>query len=107
MTLRTKTLSIVSLTLIGLLLVLYLSSTTIVMGGFARVEDQDTRKNAQRVLDAYTDEIAKLNITAGDWATWDATYAFIEDGNQQYIDENVSEGTTSRLGLSVLAYIHS
>ena len=86
MTLRTKTLSIISLTVIGLLVVLYITSTTIVMGGFAHVEDQDTRKNVQRVLDAYTDEVAKLNITAGDWATWDATYAFIEDGNQAYID---------------------
>jgi len=107
MTLRKKTLSIVSLIVIGLLVVLYFSSTTIVMGGFARVEDQDTRKNVQRVLDAYADEVAKLNITAGDWATWDATYEFIEDGNQTYIDENVSEATTARLGLSVLAYIHS
>ena len=107
MTLRTKTLSIISLTVIGLLVVLYITSTTIVMGGFARVEEQDTRQNVQRVLDAYADEVAKLNITAGDWATWDATYAFIEDGNQEYIDENVSEATTARLGLNVLAYIHS
>ena len=107
MTLRTKTLSIISLTVIGLLVVLYITSTTIVLGGFAQVEDQNTRKNVQRVLDAYADEVAKLNITAGDWATWDATYAFIEDANQAYIDENVSEATTARLGLSVLVYVHS
>src|SRR5262245_54717867 len=107
MTLRKKTLSIVCLTVIALLVVLYISSTTIVMGGFARVEDQNTRKNVQRALDAYTDEIAKLNITANDWASWDATYTFIEDGNQEYIDENVSEATTARLGLSVLVYVHS
>jgi len=106
-TLRKKTVSIVGLIVISLLVVLYVSSTTIVMGGFARVEDQDTRKNVQRVLDAYSDEVSKLNTTAGDWATWDATYTFIEDGNQQYIDENVSEATTARLGLSVLAYIRS
>jgi signal transduction histidine kinase/DNA-binding response OmpR family regulator len=104
-TLRKKTLSILGLVVIALLIVLYLSSTTIVMGGFARVEDQNTRKNVQRVLDAYSDEVTKLNITAGDWATWDATYAFIDDGNQQYIDENVSEATTARLGLSILTYI--
>ena len=105
MTLRKKTLSIVSLILVALLVVLYVSSTTIVMGGFARVEEDNTRKNMQRALDAYTDEVAKLNITANDWASWDATYAFIQDGNQEYIDQNVSEATTARLGLSVLAYI--
>ena len=105
MTLRKKTLSIVSLILVSLLAVLYASSATIVLRGFARVEEDDTRKNVQRVLDAYADEVAKLDITAGDWATWDATYAFIEDHNQQYIDENVSEATTARLGLSVLIYL--
>ena len=107
MTLRKKTLSIVSLILVALLVVLYVSSTTIVMGGFARVEEDNTRKNMQRALDAYTDEVAKLNITANDWASWDATYAFIQDGNQEYIDQNVSEATTARLGLSVLAYINA
>src|SRR6476469_974025 len=74
MTLRKKTLSIVSLILIALLVVLYVSSTTIVMGGFARVEDENARKNVQRALDAYADELAKLNITTNDWASWDATY---------------------------------
>ncbi len=107
MTLRKKTLSIVSLIVIGLLVVLYISSTTIVMGGFARVEEGNTRKNVQRALDAYTDEVSKLNITTNDWASWDATYTFIDDGNQEYIDQNVSEATTARLGLSVLAYINT
>ncbi len=107
MTLRKKTLSIVSLIVIALLVVLYVNSITIVMGGFARVEDENTRKNVQRALDAYTDEVAKLNITTNDWASWDATYTFIDDGNQEYIDQNVSEATTARLGLSVLVYINS
>jgi len=107
MTLRKQALLIISLIIVGLFIMLYVSSVTIVMGGFSRIEDQNTHQNVQRALDAYADEVAKLNITAGDWATWDATYAFIEDNNQAYIDENVSEATTARLGLSVLAYIHS
>ena len=105
MTLRKKTLTIVSLILIGLLAVLYIVSTSIVMGGFAQIEDQNTTKNVQRVLDAYTDEVSKINITSNDWATWDATYDFMQTRDNKYIVQNVSEATTTRLGLSVLAYL--
>src|SRR5438128_2234518 len=105
MTLRRKTLFIVGLTLVGLLVVLYFTSTTILLGGFARVEEQDTRQNAQRVLAAYADEIAKLNLTAGDWASWDDTYAFVEDSNESYIKTNLTESSISRIGLTLITYI--
>src|SRR5689334_2428557 len=103
MTLRRKTLFVVGMTLVGLLVVLYFTSTTILVGGFTRVEEQDTRQNAQRVLAAYADEIAKLNLTAGDWATLDDAYAFVEDGNQSYIKTNLSDSTIARSGLTLMA----
>src|SRR5438034_11803121 len=104
MTLRTKTLGIVGITLVALLVALYLTSTTIFQGGFAQVEQADTRKNVQRALDAYTDEIAKLNTYAGDWATWDDTYAFIEDGNETYRKTNLNDNAMARLNLNLFVY---
>src|SRR4051812_8202142 len=106
MTLRSKTLFIVSITLVGLIGVLYITSTTILLGGFARIEEQNTRRNVQRVLDAYADEIAKADITTHDWAAWDDTYAFIEDGNQDYIKTNLIDATAARLGLNLIVYVH-
>jgi len=107
MTLRKKTLLIVGLTLVGLLVVQYAISTTILLGGFANVEEQNTRRNVERVLDAYTDELDQLGVTTSDWATWDDTYAFIEDGNETYIKTNLTDTTTARLGLNMIAYVHS
>jgi signal transduction histidine kinase/DNA-binding response OmpR family regulator len=107
MTLRKKTLFIVGLTLVGLLVVQYAISTTILLGGFANVEEQNTRRNVERVLDAYTDELDQLGLTTSDWATWDDTYAFIEDGNESYIKTNLTDTTTAKLELNLIAYVHS
>jgi signal transduction histidine kinase/CheY-like chemotaxis protein len=107
MTLRSKTLFIVGITLVGLIGVLYITSTTILLGGFARIEEQNTRRNVQRALDAYTDEIAKVDITTHDWAAWDDTYAFIEDGNENYIKTNLIDATAARLGLNLIVYVHN
>jgi signal transduction histidine kinase/CheY-like chemotaxis protein len=107
MTLRVKTLGIVGITLVGLIAVLYLASTTIFLAGFARVEQANTRKNVQRALDAYADEIAKLNTYAGDWATWDDSYTFIEDGNEEYRKANLNNEAMFRLNLNLFVYIHN
>ncbi len=107
MTLRTKTLGIVSITLVALIVAFLFSSAMIVQNGFAQVEQLDTRKNVQRALDAYTDEIAKLNTSAGDWANWDDTYAFIEDGNATYRQANLTDDAMAGLNLNLFVYIHA
>ncbi|HEU5100282.1 MAG TPA: CHASE4 domain-containing protein [Roseiflexaceae bacterium] len=104
MNLRTKTFAIISLTIIGLLVALYLAATSVLLSGFARVEEQDTRQNVRRVLDAYAADLEQLNITAGDWATWDDTYAFIADRNQAYIDSNLTDDAFARLKLNLMVF---
>ncbi len=107
MTLRTKTFGIVSITLVALFVVFLFSSAMIIQKGFAQVEQLDTRKNVQRALDAYTDEIAKLNTSAGDWANWDDTYAFIEDSNATYRQSNLTDNAMGGLNLNLLVYVHT
>jgi anti-anti-sigma factor len=104
MSLRTKTFAIISLTIIGLLVALYIAATSVLLDGFAQVEEQDTRQNVRRVLDAYAADLEQIHITSGDWATWDDTYAFIADGNQAYIEANLTDDLIARLKLNLMVY---
>lgn len=104
--LRGQILPIVGATLIGLLGVIYLSSSTLLLAGFAQFEQQDTARNVKRAVDVLSDEIAKLSFTANDWAAWDDTYAFIEDENSDYIQTNLNDATIARLRLDMMLYIH-
>lgn len=107
MRIRKKTLLIISVTLVSLMGVLYATSSTILLDGFAKLEEQQTRKNVKRVQDALSEEIAQLNLTTTDWAEWDETYAFIENANKAYFNTYLTNLSIARLKLNLMLYVHS
>ena len=68
MTLRIKTLGIVTVTLVALILVLIISNRQIVLGSFSDLEDEDIRRNVQRVEEALAAELNEIDISATDYA---------------------------------------
>src|SRR4030042_457424 len=107
MTLRRKTLIIISLTLIGLIGILYAVLQTIMMGSFAELEIQNTTNNVERALNALDDDIGGLVTMTNDWATWDDTYKFIEDRNEEYIAVNPTDEGMMALRVNVMLFIDS
>lgn len=107
MTLRKKTLLLIGVTLISLIGVIYATSSTILLRGFLRLEQEDSRDNVKRVHEALSEEIAKLSLVTRDWAEWDETYDFVEDANQEYITTYLSDVSISRLNINLILYVHS
>jgi diguanylate cyclase (GGDEF)-like protein len=107
MRLRRKTLLIIGVTLVSLMGVLYSTSLTILLGGFSQVEQQDTRENVKRVQKALSEDLAQLNMTTRDWAEWDETYAFIENGNKAYINTYLNNVSIASLKLNLMLYVDS
>ncbi len=102
MTLRTKTLIIIGLTLGALFLILYATLSSIVTNGFAKLEEQDTRQNVRRVLEAVGDDTTKLETASADWGAWDDTYAFVVDKNADYRESNLTDSSLTNLGLNLM-----
>ncbi|MGD8505923.1 MAG: CHASE4 domain-containing protein, partial [Candidatus Bathyarchaeota archaeon] len=107
MNLRKKTLIIISVTIISLIAILYVASQTILLGGFAVLEEQDTHKNVERVQSALSAELSNLDAFVHDWAAWDDTYAFIQDANEDYVGSNLPDETFIDSELNLIAYINS
>lgn len=107
MRLRKKTLLIIGVTLTLLFVLLYAISSAILTKGFARVEEQDTQKNVQRVVEAISDDVSALNGVAGDWAAWDETYSFIEDGDLDYVKRNIPDTTFVDIRLNIMIFTNS
>lgn len=68
MTLRKKTLGIVTVTLVGLIAVLIFSNWQIVLGSFSDLEEEDIKRNVQRVTEALNTELREIDISAKDYA---------------------------------------
>jgi PAS domain S-box-containing protein len=91
MTLRNKTLLIISATTITLILALYISSNIILLSGFSKIEEKDARQNIRRVHSALSSDVSNLRHFVRDWASWNSTYDFMEDGNREYIKANLTD----------------
>jgi PAS domain S-box-containing protein len=107
MTLRRKTILIIGATLIGLLLILFAVSQGILLSSFSRLEVKDTSKNVERALGALSDETSSLVTMTRDWAVWDDTYNFIENGNNEYIEANPTDAEFEALRVNVMLFINS
>lgn len=107
MTLRKKTLLIIGAILVSLIGILYAVQQNILLHSFADLERQNTENNVGRALNALSDDISGLVTMTRDWATWDDTYNFIEDGNKAYIEANPTNATIEGLRVNVMFFINS
>ncbi|HEY63194.1 MAG TPA: GAF domain-containing protein [Caldilineae bacterium] len=89
----------------SLIAVLFVALRVAVLPGFARLENDLAQRELKRTLDLLSHEIETLDAIVVDWASWDDTYAFIQDHNQTYIDSNLVDETYIGLRLNLMVFI--
>lgn len=72
------------------------------LNNYLILENQAVQRDVQRFINAYQAEYKQLEILSSDWAAWDDTYRFIQDGNQEYIQSNLVEGTFDSLNVDFI-----
>ncbi|PAV05546.1 MULTISPECIES: CHASE4 domain-containing protein [Methanobacterium] len=105
MKLREKTLVLLGITIICSIIVIYMASNVVLMGGFQTLEEQNTLQNIQLATNMLSGEISDLNKTINDWAVWDDTYIFIQNHNSRYIQSNLLNSTFTGLKLNLVIYV--
>jgi PAS domain S-box-containing protein len=104
MSLRVKSLLVASGMMAFLIVLLFVSARLIITDSYLRLEQQDTRANVERVLNALTSDLTTLQGTNTDYAAWDDTYSFMQDRTPGYLENNYADGTfiNNRLNLVML-----
>ena len=105
MKLLTKASLIISLTLLIVLSLFYLIMNHILLEKYTTLESMEIQGDLERILDAIRYEIKINNNKLGDWAIWNETYQFIQDHNQDYIKDNLSNDEMTTLGINVMIFI--
>jgi sensor domain CHASE-containing protein/nitrogen-specific signal transduction histidine kinase len=99
---------ILALICAGVVGTLYAASQIILLNSFARIEEQNTEENAQRVVNSISTEISDLDVlNANGWASWNATYNFIENNNTAYIESNLVDENFQQAGINCMLFINS
>lgn len=68
-----------------------LVSQCIVFPGFKELQDDHAKQDIERCIQAIDREMFHLSNISKDWSIWDDTYAFIQNGNPEYIKSNLTD----------------
>src|SRR5659263_144706 len=107
MKLRNKTLGFIGIILICMIFVQYEVSQIILGGSFTRLEDQYIQNNVETATNNLQDDINNLDNIVKDWATWDDTYSFIDQLNDNYKQSYVTDVTFTNLKINLMLFIDS
>jgi PAS domain S-box-containing protein len=105
MSLGQKTLAIVSLTVVGLMAVLYATSRVLLLRNALSLEQNAVRSAVERAQNALQDDLSSLSATANDYAAWDRTYAFMQHRSATYTSQEFENDTLQGLNINSVLLI--
>jgi diguanylate cyclase (GGDEF)-like protein len=105
MSISTKTTTLIILMGALLSLTALLIQRNLIYPAFHEIEIDYAQNNVDRVIQRLESARRTLDLTVYDWSAWDDTYAFIEDGNQDYIDSNLYPDTFLNFGFEVAFFL--
>jgi diguanylate cyclase (GGDEF)-like protein len=85
---------------------LFLVSYKFFIDDFVLLEKIQNESNIKTFLNNINNDLENLKNVTNDYAKWDDTYTFAEDGNKEYIYENFREGTATLSNLKIDAIIY-
>ncbi|NJP10905.1 MAG: response regulator [Leptolyngbyaceae cyanobacterium RU_5_1] len=105
MTLRQRTLVIIGVTLVALNTALYAIASSLLLKNSQRAERQDMQQQMNGVLNLLAQSVEQFNVNFTDWAIWDDAYAFVQDGNPQFIRSNLIDAQLAYMQINLIAFI--
>jgi len=107
MKLRSKILLPIGLLIVASIVLCYPLSHTIILDQVNTLEKDSVTLNVNYIHGVFSDKVESLQRYDMDWAGWDDSYTFVNDLNQEYINDNLVDETFIGTGISVFAYFNA
>ncbi|WP_158044061.1 CHASE4 domain-containing protein [Skermanella pratensis] len=73
---------------------------------FRSIESALAERNADRAVDAVSDNLAHLRGSALDWATWDSSYRFMQgEGIQEFVEQNLVPQSFQGIRVNLMYFV--
>jgi PAS domain S-box-containing protein/putative nucleotidyltransferase with HDIG domain len=82
-------------------------SLRITEAGFTDIENNEIRRDVERTQNVIENEITTLNNTVHDFAIWDETYSYIQNGDKAYITENLRDSAFTKLRVNYILFVNN
>jgi len=107
MKLRRKTLSIVGITIAGLTSILYAASSSILLSSLVKAEEQEATQVVKGALNVFGQTTDDFNSRFADWSAWDDNYAFIQNGNKEFIASNLIPEGLANVKVNIALFVNT
>jgi sensor domain CHASE-containing protein len=107
MKLRTKT--IITITIISSLIFVILQAITffVIDPSFSNLETQESKHNLNQALNVINYNLTNLQGQLKDYSHWNDTYNYVQNKNQEYIENNFVESTFDNLNLNLICIVNN
>jgi diguanylate cyclase (GGDEF)-like protein len=105
MSITKKTLLVIVTMFAVIISLLFLYFRFFVLNDYVKLEEQYAINNIDQSKKILDNKINSMLTTSRDWSSWDDTYYFISNGNQDYIDSNLVDENYTNLRLNFFALI--
>lgn len=106
MTIKRKTQLICILATAVCLAMIFLMTKIFIVRNLLDAEKDGISLDMLRAVKAVSYELAKYEGFAEDWSAWDDVYQFVQDGNEDFITDNMMDTTFKIERLNVMAYFN-
>lgn len=107
MTLRVKTLLMVSAVLVVSAAVLLYFVSSFTLSSYREIEADSANRDLQRLEKVFLADLERLFTVLEDFSSWDDTYDFIETDDPDYVRSNFSPDTFSAPGIEFVLIVDS
>lgn len=106
MSLRKKTIVVTVMVLASMVIVFYAASRVILMSGFFNLERELSKKEVNKAVHLFNQNLANLVSISTDYAHWDDTYQFAKNQNKKYVTTNLINTTYDNLKLNFIIIVN-
>lgn len=99
-----KTLIIICLIFAFLIAISGAASRTILLSSYMELEEQDVLEKLEIVENNFEGEVSRISTLNHEWASWDKTYEFMENGNPAYITSYLTDEIFDEAGINFILY---
>ncbi len=107
MKLRTKTIATVILLSLLIFGALQIITILVIQPSFINLENHESKESITQVSNAISYRLSELSGKVKDYSFWDDTYYFVQNENEDYVENNFVDETFENLNLNLIAIVNN
>ena len=107
MKLRTKTIIAISLFTFMIFAMLQIVNIFVIQPSFTNLENQESKESITQARSTINYRLSQLEGKVKDYSSWDDTYDFVQNENQDYVESNFIDATFENLNLNLVAIMNN